>query len=131
MHSRIRELRETFEFDLGRVAETATIENPMLELIQDGTRYAPLSAYPFVLRDIALWVPAGTAAETVHEIIKQNGGELLIKLDKFDEFSKEGRTSYAFHLVFQSHEKTLSDVEVNEVMGKVSAALTGKGFEIR
>lgn len=122
---------ETFEFDLGRVAETATIENPMLELIQDGTRYAPLSAYPFVLRDIALWVPAGTAAEAVHEIIKQNGGELLIKLDKFDEFSKEGRTSYAFHLVFQSHEKTLSDVEVNEVMSKVSAALTGKGFEIR
>ena len=55
----------------------------------------------------------------------------MIKLDKFDEFSKEGRTSYAFHLVFQSHEKTLSDVEVNEVMGKVSAALTGKGFEIR
>ncbi|MFM2414383.1 MAG: phenylalanine--tRNA ligase subunit beta, partial [Candidatus Parcubacteria bacterium] len=94
-----------------------------LPLAAPEIRYQPLSAYPFVLRDIALWTPEGTAAEIVREHIKKEAGALCIRCDQFDTFTKEGKTSYAFHLVYQSFEKTLTDEEVNEIMKRIENSL--------
>jgi phenylalanyl-tRNA synthetase beta chain len=94
-------------------------------------KYQTFSKYPYIVRDIALWVPADTAPESVMELIKKEAGELCVKVDLFDTFSKEGRTSLAFRLIFQSFDRTLVETEVNEIMEKVSAALKAKGFEIR
>lgn len=85
--------------------------------------YRPFSLYPFVLRDIALWVPSAAPQEDVIAVIKKEAGELLVRVDNFDTFEKEGKVSYAFHLVFQSNEKTLSDDEINVLMQKVVSAL--------
>ncbi len=93
--------------------------------------YKPFSTYPFVLRDIALWVPAGTETAAIENMLRENAGELLVRLDQFDRFEKEGRVSYAFSLVFESPERTLTDEEVNKVMEKVTTALTEKGFQVR
>jgi len=94
-------------------------------------QHVPHSVYPFMLRDIAVWVPEGSGAEVIEEVVREKGTDLLERTDLFDEFTKEGRTSYAFHLVFQSHEKTLSDEEVNAIMKEVEDALKEKGFEVR
>lgn len=94
-------------------------------------QYQPFSNYPFVLRDIALWSPAGTTPEAIERLIRESAGELLKRLDLFDRFAKEGRVSYAFRLVFESMERTLTDEEVNGCMEKISTALTQKGYEIR
>ncbi len=93
--------------------------------------YKPFSLYPFITRDIALWVPAGTEASVVEQLIRDNAGELLARFDQFDQFEKEGRISYAFRLVFQSFDRTLTDEEVNGSMSNVTAALTAKGYEVR
>ena len=93
--------------------------------------YKPFSAYPFITRDIALWVPSGTESGIIENIIKENAGELLARLDQFDHFEKEGRTSYAFRLIFQSMERTLTDDEVSGIMEKISAALRAALFEVR
>jgi phenylalanyl-tRNA synthetase beta chain len=93
--------------------------------------YQPFSAYPFVLRDIALWSPVGTEPAVIESAIRDSANELLVRLDQFDRFEKEGRVSYAFRLVFESPERTLTDEEVNGIMDKISAALTRKGYEIR
>ncbi len=93
--------------------------------------YKPFSIYPFIVRDIALWVPVGTEASALRETIRKNAGELLVRLDLFDQFEKEGRTSLAFRLVFESPERTLTDTEVNAVMERISTALRALGFEIR
>lgn len=97
--------------------------------------YRPISAYPFVLRDIALWVPEGVSNEEVLALIRAEGGELLAASRIFDVFVKDfdgvKKTSYAFNLVFQSYEKTLSDDEVNAIMERVTAALVGRGYEVR
>jgi phenylalanyl-tRNA synthetase beta chain len=93
--------------------------------------YCPFSVYPFVLRDIALWVPEGTTPDTVLAVIHAMGTELLKRVDLFDTFSKEGRTSYAFRLVFQSMDRTLTDDEVGSIMATMSEALRGKGWEVR
>ncbi len=95
-------------------------------------RYRPFSHYPFVLRDIAVFVTEGTESDAVRDMIKNEAGKLLVGVRLFDEFRKDGKISYAFRLVFQSHEKTLSDEEVNEIMAKVTHALNSQeGFAVR
>jgi len=93
--------------------------------------YRPFSIYPFIVRDIALWVPTGTDDGHTMSIIREKAGELLVRLDQFDRFEKEGRVSLAFRLVFQSMERTLTDEEVNGVIDEITAALTSKGYEVR
>ncbi len=94
--------------------------------------YKPFSAYPFVLRDIAVFVPEGIDSGEVLAIIKKESGPLLIKERLFDVFKKADKTSYAFNLVFQSYEKTLSDAEVGEIMDRVTKKLNAnKGWQVR
>lgn len=96
------------------------------------TRFEHFSKYPYIVRDIAMWV-GGAAGdpELVEGLIKKEAGKLAHKISLFDTFSKEGRTSLAYRIVFQSFDRTLTEAEVNLIMEKVSAALKAKGFEIR
>ncbi|KKW34603.1 MAG: Phenylalanine-tRNA ligase beta subunit [Candidatus Giovannonibacteria bacterium GW2011_GWA2_53_7] len=76
--------------------------------------YKPFSLYPFIVRDIALWVPVGTESGTILEVIRKESGTLLVRSELFDTFSSGGgsalggkkktRISYAFRLVLQSFE---------------------------
>lgn len=93
--------------------------------------YVPFSLYPFITRDIALWAPADTESAAIEGLIRENASELLVRLDQFDRFEKEGRISYGFRMVYQAMDRTLTDEEIAPVMDKVSAALTAKGYEIR
>ena len=98
-------------------------------------RYEPFSKYPYIVRDIALWVPTGMEADEVLNIIRTHAGPpaggLLVRSEKFDEFKKGDKTSYAFRLIFQSFDHTLTDEDANQRMESVYAALRSKGFEIR
>jgi len=93
--------------------------------------FKPFSIYPYIVRDIALWTPAGTDAQEVLEMIKTKAGELCVKIYLFDTFTKEGRVSLGFRLIFQSFERTLTEEEVNKIMAELSGILGDKGFEIR
>jgi len=93
--------------------------------------YRPFSLFPFITRDIAFWAPADTDVGFTKSNIQEHAGELLVRLDQFDRFEKEGRVSLAFRLVFQSFERTLTDDEVNGIMQKITSALSAKGCEVR
>jgi phenylalanyl-tRNA synthetase beta chain len=94
-------------------------------------RYEPFSKYPYIVRDIALWVPAGITDGEVRTIIASHAGPLLVGVRLFDTFAKNERISYAFRLIFQSFERTLTDTEVGESMERISDALKAEHFEIR
>jgi phenylalanyl-tRNA synthetase beta chain len=90
------------------------------------------SLYPFILRDIAVWMPESENPEKLVKLIKDNATSLLIKEPKlFDKFTKEGKTSYAFKLVFQSYDKTLSDEEINGIMQDIYKAAEKSGWQVR
>lgn len=93
--------------------------------------FVPFSTYPFVTRDIALWVPEDVGAETVEAVLDEGAGELHVRTTLFDAFQKDGRVSYAFRLVFQSKEKTLTDDEVNVVMDRLTSIVSERGWEVR
>lgn len=99
--------------------------------LSQAERYRSFSKYPYIVRDIALWVPNDTNPQAVMENIQAEAGELLQKIFLFDTFQKEGRTSLAFRLIFQSFDKTLTEAEANDAMQKVSEKLRAQGFEIR
>jgi phenylalanyl-tRNA synthetase beta chain len=93
--------------------------------------YKKISAYPAVSRDIALWVQSGEEAAVVSAQLTAAAGPLLVRHSLFDTFTKDGRTSYAFRLVFQATDRTLTDEEVNKIMGDVYVIAKEKGWEVR
>jgi phenylalanyl-tRNA synthetase beta subunit len=90
------------------------------------------SMYPFIVRDIAVWVPEGTEARVLSEIYKEFGTELLQREPKLvDTFAKNEKVSYAFRLIFQSYDRTLTDEEINLIMSKITEKISSSGFEVR
>lgn len=97
----------------------------------EATRFEPYSKYPFIVRDIALWVPERTSSQEILRTISAAAGSLLVSSRLFDEFKKEGRVSYAFRLVFQSFDRTLTDDEVHARMESVYEVTKKEGWEVR
>lgn len=94
-------------------------------------RYNPFSRYPVITRDIAMWVPVQTGADDVLATIRGSAGELLVRAELFDEFKKGERVSYAYRLVFQSFDRTLTDEDANARMESVYKAVGERGWEVR
>ncbi len=146
-HQLLTELKDKLESEFGiKIEEPANeiLEFPLTvfdekEICQDypdlpilsDVQYTPFSQFPFVLRDIAVWIPENENESKLIEVIHSEGGELLVRCDKFDEFKKDGKVSYAYHLVFQSKTKTLTDIEVNEIMEKIETQIAHNNWEVR
>lgn len=102
-------------------------------------KYKSPSPYPFMVRDIAVFVPGDkTNGEKVWHVIATHVGDLLVRHELFDVFEKTNKetgeiekTSFAYRLVFQSYEKTLTDEEVNKVMERITMALADNKWEVR
>ena len=95
-------------------------------------QYKSFSVYPFIVRDVAVWVPKEISEDFVFNLIKENAGELVVQIRLFDKFVKDENVSYAFRIVFQSYEKTLTDEEINKIMDKVTQVLNSqKDWKVR
>ncbi len=85
------------------------------------------SLYPFISRDVAIWVPKEVESNQVYKVLKENAGDLLIKDPYlFDEFKKDDKISYAFRLVFQSYERTLKSEEIDQIMSNITNKIKEK-----
>lgn len=90
------------------------------------------SHYPFITRDIAVWVPNEIDPEILFDIFVKEGNELLARPPKlFDKFTKDDKTSFAFHLVFQAQNRTLTDAETYTIVDNINNTLKNKGFTTR
>ncbi|MBI4134739.1 MAG: phenylalanine--tRNA ligase subunit beta [Candidatus Sungbacteria bacterium] len=107
----------------------------LLDQIESEQEFRPIARFPAVIRDIAVVIPENVKTESVMNVIESAGGGLLVDTDLFDYFQNErvgeSQKSLAFHLVFQSPERTLRDEEVEVVFGKIVSAVKGKGWDIR
>jgi phenylalanyl-tRNA synthetase beta chain len=119
----IKERAAIFEFDFKKLITLASEER----------EYAPPSKHPAIIRDLAVVVESNTKIDEVLNIIETAGGPLLFDSDLFDIYEglAGGKKSLAFCLIFQSDERNLTDVEINQLMEKIIKATEGKGWEIR
>jgi len=91
------------------------------------------SLFPFIARDVAVWVPENVKSNEIEKVIKENMGDMVVRgPELFDEFKKDGKVSFAFRIVFQSYERTLTDAEVNEIMEKITNKIKeNNGWQVR
>ena len=78
--------------------------------------FRPIPVTPAVEVDLALLVPSGVTAAEVERVIRASGGDLMERLELFDEFTgrgvPEGFRSVGWRLTFRHPERTLRDKEV-------------------
>ncbi|MEY2671917.1 MAG: hypothetical protein RL687_334 [Candidatus Parcubacteria bacterium] len=103
---------------------------------QSATPFKTWSTFPFMTRDISVWVPESVEADELKNIYKEFGTELLVREPQLvDQFKKnidgEEKISYAYRLVFQSYKKTLTDDEINQIMTNISEKISKLGYIIR
>ncbi len=91
---------------------------------REPVRYVPLPTQPAAEFDLALLVPDSVPAGDVEKCLRSTGGELLERVQLFDEFRgkgvPDGTRSLAWRLTFRHPERTLRDKEVE---GRRSALL--------
>ncbi|MFA7285520.1 MAG: phenylalanine--tRNA ligase subunit beta [Candidatus Paceibacterota bacterium] len=113
---RVKEEENTFLDVLGSSSPQPDIQKKHIP-----SSFAMWSLFPFITRDIAVWVPETEGGQNLENLLKENITELCVKGPiMFDSFTKEGKTSYGFRMVFQSYEKTLTDLEVNSIMDNIT-----------
>ncbi|MCX6717221.1 MAG: phenylalanine--tRNA ligase beta subunit-related protein [Candidatus Taylorbacteria bacterium] len=127
------------EFDFGSLIAKLPddVSYELTEIGDKNVRFKSISQYPYMIRDVAVFTPDGTKPEEVFDIISSEINELVIKNNLFDVFNKKMedgsiKISYAYRLIFQSYERTLSDNEVNTIMQKITDKLNSKlGWQVR
>ncbi len=86
-------------------------------------KFATLSKYPAIRRDIAVVIDEKLTAAELELIVQQEASELLVDLTLFDVYHGEnlpkGQKSIALGMLLQHSERTLQDGEVNDLMDRV------------
>jgi phenylalanyl-tRNA synthetase beta chain len=107
------------------------LDNLNIEL-SENIKFKAWSIYPFITRDISVWVPQDTDPSLLANLYKELSVDLLVKdPELLDKFQKQDRISYSYRLVFQSYERTLKDEEVNQIMETITSKVKSLGFEPR
>jgi phenylalanyl-tRNA synthetase beta chain len=118
-----------------QLQKTLDIEQPVylaeiaLAALENGPlhRFAALSPFPAVRRDLALLVGRDAASSNVLSAARSAAGEILRDLTLFDVYQGKGidpeRKSLALGLTFQHSSRTLNDDEVNAAIEAVLGAL--------
>jgi phenylalanyl-tRNA synthetase beta chain len=129
--------REAASLDIeGRVAVAELELDPLRRAASRPFRLVEVPRFPPVRRDLAFVVDGEVPAGTVHAAIETAGGELLDRSVLFDVFRggaiPDGRKSLAFALEFRAPDRTLTDEEVDPVVGAIVGKLrTDLGAELR
>jgi len=88
--------------------------------------YQPISKYPAAIRDLAILVPQKVRVAEVLNKIYDAGGNLIRDVDLFDIYEgeelPEGKKNLAFHIIYQSADRTLSSKEIDEIQQKIIKA---------
>jgi phenylalanyl-tRNA synthetase beta chain len=88
--------------------------------------------FPAVERDLAVVVAAGRAAADLDAAIRLSAGPLLRDVRLFDVYPMpDGQRSLAFRLEFQAPDRTLTELEIEDAVGRAVRALEAAGGRLR
>lgn len=89
--------------------------------------FKAFSKFPIVRRDIAILVDQKVAAQQILDVVKRNIGTLLTDVVIFDIYQGKGiapeQRSMALGVSLQNEDRTLTDVEVNDIFTKLISTL--------
>lgn len=100
----------------------------ILKLLSNKIKYVEIPKYPEVRRDLSLLLDDNITFDSIYTIARQTEKSLLKDINLFDVYQgknlPEGKKSYAVSFTIQDNTKTLTDVQIDKIMGKLQ-----KNFE--
>jgi phenylalanyl-tRNA synthetase beta chain len=97
--------------------------NLILKQLNNKIKYVELPKYPEVRRDLALLVGTDITFESIYKCVRQSEKSLLKSIQLFDVYEganlPEGKKSYAISFTLQDSNKTLTDEQIDKIMGKI------------
>ena len=100
----------------------------IIKMISNKIKFTEIPKYPEVRRDLALLVDENVTYDSIYTIAKQSEKSLLKDVNLFDVYEgsnlPEGKKSYALSFIIQDSSKTLTDAQIDKIMGKLQ-----KNFE--
>jgi len=106
------------------------------KLVTGKIKYTDISKFPEVRRDLALLVDNAVTFDSIYAVARQTEKALLKDISLFDVYEgenlPEGKKSYAVSFVLQDSTKTLTDEQIDKIMGKIRQNLeTQTGAQLR
>jgi len=117
------------DLDIGKMSIDGDNKKVFEKEEKQVVKFKKISPYPFATRDVAILGPS--TEKEIYDLIVKVGGENLVRATLFDVFTKEGKISYAFRLVFQSAVETLKDDVIDSVMKKVGEEVVKNNWVVR
>ncbi|TDE02619.1 phenylalanine--tRNA ligase subunit beta [Flavobacterium hiemivividum] len=100
----------------------------IIKMISNKIKFTEIPKYPEVRRDLALLIDQNVSYDSIYAIAKQSEKSLLKEINLFDVYEgsnlPEGKKSYALSFIIQDNAKTLTDAQIDKIMGKLQ-----KNFE--
>jgi len=86
-------------------------------------QFTPLINFPLIRRDISLIIKEEISSGQIVDLLKKGAGPWLINISLADQYGGEqipvGHRGLTYCLEFQAPDRTLSDLEVNSIHGKL------------
>jgi phenylalanyl-tRNA synthetase beta chain len=130
------EVLENFGLAKKRVAFFDLFFEEIAKLAGKPKKFEPLSKYPPAVLDLAFVLDKKILADDILKTIYTAGKPLLVNIELFDVYEGKPLMTHeknlAFHLTYQSSEKTLKDAEVKNAQEKIVRVLEEKfGAKVR
>lgn len=125
------------KFDIKQKVYLAEIDmEKILQYAQLQRSFVALPRYPSIKRDISVLVDDSVSAESIFNLIKGQGNELVRSVDVFDLYKGQqiqgGKKSLAYTVEYRSDEKTLKDEEIIQIHKNIQDSLVKElGAQIR
>jgi phenylalanyl-tRNA synthetase beta chain len=95
----------------------------IIKLVTGKIKYTEISKFPEVRRDLALLVDQEVSFESIYSVARQTEKSVLKDISLFDVYEgnnlPEGKKSYAVSFMLQDSTKTLTDEQIDKIMGKI------------
>ena len=90
------------------------------------SKFKEVSKYPDTSRDISFIINKDVNLNNYYEIVRDCAENLIEEVKLIDQFENDkkfgvGKKSYTFHIVYRSHERTLTNEEVNKIQDQIIA----------
>jgi phenylalanyl-tRNA synthetase beta chain len=105
-----------FEINLSKISRIERLEKV----------YNPPFPYPTVQRDISLLLPENVLVDQLEEAIEDLGKGLVQDVDFVDLYDEDDQRSVTLRVIYGSREKTLTDLEVNNLQKRILILIAEK-----
>ncbi|MHC5309940.1 phenylalanine--tRNA ligase subunit beta [Myroides sp. LJL116] len=108
----------------------------IIKVLSNKIKFTEINKYPSVKRDYALLIDEAVTFEQIHTLVKQVDKNIIKDVTLFDFYQgdkiEQGKKSYAISILMQDASKTLTDNQVEKIMGKIKYQLENNlGAQLR